>query len=32
MTPTQTTTSQQYVHWDRGLADSAAHKLTIEIA
>lgn len=28
----QITTSQRYVHWARGLADSAAHKLPIEIA
>ena len=27
----QITTSQRYVHWARGLADSAAHKLPIEI-
>jgi len=26
------TTSQRYVHWARGLADSAAHKLPIEIS
>jgi len=28
----QITTSQRYVHWARGLTDSAAHKLPIEIA
>jgi len=28
----QITTSQRYVHWARGLADSAAHKLPIEIS
>jgi len=28
----QITTSQRYVHWARGLADSAVHKLPIEIA
>jgi hypothetical protein len=28
----QTTASQPYVHWARGLADSAAHKHPIEIA
>lgn len=27
----QITTSQRYVHWARGLADSAAHRLPIEI-
>ena len=27
----QITTSQRYVHWAGGLADSAAHKLPIEI-
>ncbi len=28
----QITTSQRYVHWARGLADSAAHKLPIDLA
>ncbi len=28
----QITTSQRYVHWARGLADSAAHKLPINLA
>ena len=28
----QITTSQRYVHWARGLADSAAHRLPIELA
>lgn len=28
----QITTSQRYVHWARGLADSAAHKLPIQVA
>jgi hypothetical protein len=28
----QVTTSQRYVHWARGLANSAAHKLAVDIA
>jgi site-specific recombinase XerD len=28
----QISTSQRYVHWARALADSATHKLPIEIA
>jgi hypothetical protein len=28
----QISTSERYVHWARALADSAAHKLPIEIA
>jgi hypothetical protein len=27
----QITTSQRYVHWARGLGDSADHRLSIEI-
>jgi hypothetical protein len=32
MADTQITTSQRYLHWARGLADRAVHKLPIEIA
>jgi hypothetical protein len=32
MGTTQITTSQRYLHWTRGLADSAAHGLPVEIA
>jgi hypothetical protein len=28
---TQISASQRYVHWARGLADSAAHRLPVEI-
>jgi hypothetical protein len=31
-TPEQITTSRRYVHWARGLADSAAHRQPVEIA